>query len=61
MGEVMKRVGIISYGLPEDRDKAKILAQLEKVSVSELIVRLLRERYDETFSVKPIKENDDEQ
>ena len=41
--------GIIAYGTEEDRKKVAILAEAYGLSVSEYIVKMIRERFAEVF------------
>lgn len=42
--------GIIAYGTPEDREKLAALADLYGLSGSELIIKMIRDRFRELYS-----------
>lgn len=43
----MRNKGIIAYGTQEDRDKLAVLAKLQNQSGSEVIIRMIREKFEE--------------
>lgn len=42
--------GIIAYGTEEDRQKLAILADTYQISGSELIVKMIRDRFKELYN-----------
>lgn len=50
----MKRnAGIIAYGTEEDREKLAILAETYRMSGSELIIKMIRDKYREMYEKVP--------
>ena len=41
--------GIIAYGTEKDREKLALLAEAHGLSASELIIRMIREKYESIF------------
>jgi hypothetical protein len=44
-----RNAGIIAYGTEEDRKKLAVLADTYGLSGSELIVKMIRDRFDQLF------------
>jgi len=48
-----RNAGIIAYGTEEDREKLAVLAETYNCSGSELIVRMIREKYQALYGQVP--------
>jgi hypothetical protein len=46
-----RNAGIIAYGTEEDREKLAILADIHGLSGSELIIKMIRDRFAELMKV----------
>lgn len=44
--------GIIAYGTDEDREKLAILADTYSLSGSELLIKMIREKFEQLFGAK---------
>ena len=51
----MKPTQIISRGKPEDRRRLAAIAQLEETSGSDVVIKLIRQRYTELFGEAPLR------
>lgn len=48
-----RNAGIIAYGTEEDREKLAVLADIYRCSGSELIVKMIRDKYAEMVAPVP--------
>jgi hypothetical protein len=48
-----RNAGIIAYGTEEDREKLAVLAETYNLSGSELIIKMIRDRYEALYGKVP--------
>ncbi|MBD9544239.1 hypothetical protein IB276_32870 [Ensifer sp. ENS04] len=48
-----RNAGIIAYGTEEDREKLAVLADTFRMSGSELVIKMIREKFAELYGEVP--------